>query len=162
ISPDGALSSVPFAALPGAREGTYLIEDVALAVVPVPQLLPEMLRPVDRAKRLKPSLLVVGDVDYDRAGAAHADKTGGRGAPRGVRRAWGKLPGTSAESASVSKSFSGLFEGGGVTRLSKAKATKAKVREALAGVRYAHLATHGFFAHQGIRSALASEKRPDG
>jgi hypothetical protein len=41
---------------------------VALAVVPVPQMLPEMLKPVDRSKRLGPSLLVVGDGDYDRAG----------------------------------------------------------------------------------------------
>jgi CHAT domain-containing protein len=155
VSPDGALAFVPFCALPGKKEGTYLIEDVALAVVPVPQLLPEMLTPVDKTKRLKPSLLVVGEVDYDRAGAdARADKAGARGAPLGVRRAWGKLPATHAESASVSKSFAGLFEGGKVTDLGKNKATKAKVREALAGVRYAHLATHGFFAHQDIKSAL--------
>src|SRR5262249_16480167 len=59
VSPDEVLASVPFAALPGKKPNTYLIEDVALAVVPVPQLLPEMLRPVDKSKRLKPSLLVV-------------------------------------------------------------------------------------------------------
>src|SRR5262249_26210524 len=46
ISPDGVLGTVPFAALPGDKEGRYLIEDVALAVVPVPQLLPPMLAPV--------------------------------------------------------------------------------------------------------------------
>src|SRR5262249_2052613 len=50
ISPDGALASVPFCALPGKKANTYLIEDVAFTVVAVPQMLPEMLRPVDKAK----------------------------------------------------------------------------------------------------------------
>jgi CHAT domain-containing protein/Tfp pilus assembly protein PilF len=160
ISPDGPLAALPFAALPGKKPGTYLIEDVALAVVPVPAMLPEMLKPVDKAKRLKPSLLVVGDVDYDKAGAmARADKAGDRGAPLGVRRDWGKLPGTSAEVAAVSRSFTKLFKKEGtVTDLDRSKATKAKAREALAKVRYAHLATHGFFAQEDSKSALSSKK----
>jgi CHAT domain-containing protein len=162
LSPDEVLASLPFCALPGKKPGTYLIEDVALAVVPVPQMLPEMLRPVDKAMRLKPSLLVVGDVDYDKAGAmARADKAGDRGAPLGVRRDWDTLPGTSTEVAAVSRSFTKLFKKAGtITDLDGADATKAKVREALAKVRYAHLATHGFFATGDIKSALSS-KKPD-
>jgi tetratricopeptide (TPR) repeat protein len=163
ISPDGPLAALPFSALPGKKAGTYLIEDVALAVVPVPQLLPEMLKPVDKTKRLKPSLLVVGNVDYARAKAAvaKADVEDLRGAPLGIRRDWGGLPATFSEAAAVSKSFTKLFKKGGtVTDLDGAEATKAKVREALAQVRYAHLATHGFFAHQDIKSALSS-KKPD-
>jgi CHAT domain-containing protein len=161
VSPDGALAGVPFAALPGAREGTYLIEDMAFAVVPVPQLLPEMLKPKDKKARLKPSLLVVGDVDYDRAGAVvvRDDTIDERGAPPGLRRAWARLPGTFAETAAVSKAFNGLFKGGTVLDLGKASATKAAVRKGLAGVRYAHLATHGFFAPEGIKSATA--QKPD-
>src|SRR5262249_53304805 len=129
---------------------------------PVPQALPETLKPVDKSRRLGPSLLVVGNVDYDKAGTiTRADKAGDRGAPLGVRRDWGRLPATFAEVASVSKSFSGLFEGGTITDLGKGKATKAKVREALGKVRYAHLATHGFFAAEDIKSAVGSEKQPD-
>jgi CHAT domain-containing protein/tetratricopeptide (TPR) repeat protein len=161
ISPDAALASVPFAALPGTKKGTYLIEELALAVVPVPQLLPETLAPVDDAKRHKPSLLVVGDVDYDRAGAVVKAAVGGRGLPRGARREWGRLPATFAETAAVSKAFSSLFEGGTITDLGKSKATKAKVRETLQNVRYAHLATHGFFAQPGIKSALGGREKPD-
>jgi CHAT domain-containing protein len=162
ISPDEALASVPFCALPGEKPGTYLIEEVALAVVSVPQMLPEMLKPVDKTKRLKPSLLVVGNVDYARAKAAvaRADVEDLRGAPLGIRRDWVALPATFGEAAAVSKAFGGLFKGGPVTDLGKADATKAKVREALAKVRYAHLATHGFFAPQDIKSALSS-KKPD-
>jgi CHAT domain-containing protein/Tfp pilus assembly protein PilF len=159
ISPDEALAAVPFAALPGKKPNSYLIEDVALAVVPVPQMLPLMLKPVDKSKRLKPSLLVVGNVDYDRAGTiTRADKAGDRGAPLGIRRAWGWLPGTFAEAVAVSKSFTGLFEGGTITDLGRGNATKARVREALGKVRYAHLATHGFFAPEEIKSALGGKK----
>src|SRR5207244_4513958 len=43
ISPDGELARIPWAALPGAKPGSYLLEDYALALVPVPQLLPELL-----------------------------------------------------------------------------------------------------------------------
>jgi tetratricopeptide (TPR) repeat protein len=162
ISPDGVLASLPFAALPGKKANTYLIEDVAFTVVAVPQMLPEMLKPVDKAKRLKPSLLVVGDVDYDRAGAiARADRADERGAPLGVRRDWDRLPATFAEAAAVSKSFKGLFEGGTIADLGKGNATKAKVREALGKVRYAHLATHGFFAHENIKSAVGGKKADD-
>jgi tetratricopeptide (TPR) repeat protein len=161
VSPDEALAAVPFAALPGNKPGTYLIEDVALAMVPVPRLLPQMLKRPDRANRLKPSLLVVGDVDYDRAGPSPKADAGGRGAPLGARRDWGRLGDTFAEVAAVSRSFSALFEGGSVTDLSKGKATKARVREALRRVRYAHLATHGFFAHEGVKTA-AGAKEPQG
>jgi CHAT domain-containing protein/Tfp pilus assembly protein PilF len=158
VSPDGVLGTVPFAALPGSKEGTYLIEDVALAVVPVPQALPPMLAPVPREKRLKPSLLVVGDVNFDstQAVVASADD---RGAPRGGLQGWGKLEATSAEADAVRGSFSRLFRSGKVTDLREGEARKAAVRQALSKSRYAHLATHGFFAPPELKSALTNEGR---
>jgi CHAT domain-containing protein len=78
-----------------------------------------------------------------------------------VRRDWGKLPATAVEGLAVRASFEKLFKGGKATPLTEGEATKAKVRQALACVRYAHLATHGFFAPEEIRSALVGEK-PDG
>ncbi len=157
VSPDRPLDAVPFAALPGRRRGAYLIEDLAVATVPVPQMLPEMLRPVDRAVRLKPSLLAVGDVDYDKAGEPGKRADDSRTAPAGLKRSWERLPGTFAEAAAVSKAFHRLFRGASVIDLSKGEATKKAVREALARVRYAHIATHGFFAPEpgeGPREAL--------
>ncbi len=72
VSPDGALDRFPLAALPGKREGTYLIEDVAIATVPIPRLLPELLAfsqpssgnggPAENSA--EPSLLTVGEVDF--------------------------------------------------------------------------------------------------
>jgi CHAT domain-containing protein len=154
VSPDGVLAGMPFAALPGKKDGTYLIEDVALGIVPVPQLLPEMLRPRDDKARLKPSLLVVSDINYDKAGVAPAPAVvGERGAPLGVSRKWGGLPGTRTEANDVKDCFSSLFKGGTITDLREGNASKARVRGALQKVRYAHLATHGFFASEKIKNA---------
>src|SRR5262249_40398808 len=47
------------------------------------------------------------------------------------------------------------------TNLDGAGATKAEAREALTKVRYAHLATHGFFAAENIKSALRGERKAD-
>src|SRR5207248_1426318 len=45
VSPDRDLARLPFAALPGSKGGTYLIEEVAVAVLPVPQFLPGLVAP---------------------------------------------------------------------------------------------------------------------
>jgi CHAT domain-containing protein len=163
VSPDGPLARVPFAALPGGKEGTYLIEDVALAVVPVPAALPDLLAPIKKEGRHRPSLLVVGDVNFDSAevSAAGADE---RAAPRGALKGWRNLPATSAEADAVKGAFSRLFKGAVTTELREVEATKKAVRDALTRHRYAHLATHGFFAPAELKSALddAPGKREGG
>jgi hypothetical protein len=75
VSPDGPLHALPFAGLPGSVPGTYLIEEFAIATIPVPALLPtlharstamrngEADQPEKGAPR-PPSLLVIGDADY--------------------------------------------------------------------------------------------------
>jgi CHAT domain-containing protein/Tfp pilus assembly protein PilF len=157
VSPDGALAQMPFAALPGRKEGSYLIENVAVAVVPVPQLLPQLLAPVAKEKRLKPSLLVIGDVNFDSTQTTVASGDD-RGVPRGSLKSWGKLDATSAEADAVRGSFSRLFKGAAVTDLREEQARKAAVRQALSKHRYAHLATHGFFAPAELKSALAEQR----
>ncbi len=158
ISPDGVLGSVPFAALPGRKKGAYLIEEAAAAVVPVPSAIPEMLGP--KGGRLAPSLLAVGGLRYEPddtpATPASAD---GRAGPRFGREKFVRLPATAAEALAVRASFEGLFKKGAVTSLRDGEATKAAVREALAGVRYAHLATHGYFAPEAAKSGLTAGGR---
>src|SRR5205807_2668052 len=86
------------------------------ALVPVPQALPALLAPVPKEKRLPPSLLVVGDVDFDSAETAPAADTE-RGAPRGMPKGWKKLDGTQAEAAAVKDLFGQLFKKGILTAL---------------------------------------------
>jgi CHAT domain-containing protein len=70
VSPDGALGRFPMGALPGGRPETFLLEELALAVVPVPAMLPDWWASADEqplgadTTRRRPALLV-GDVDFD-------------------------------------------------------------------------------------------------
>jgi CHAT domain-containing protein/tetratricopeptide (TPR) repeat protein len=167
VSPDGALGRLPLAALPGQKPDTYLIEERAIALVPVPQDLPELLakRSGDEqgpeAKEPTPSLLLVGDVDYG-ASPGLADTETSRVAARDKTRAgalgmFDQLPRTREEIVAVQDSFKERFEDGRVLLVRKAKATEATVRREVSHYRYLHLATHGFFNPQKLRSALAPE-----
>jgi len=153
ISPDGVLGTVPFAALPGAKEGSYLIEDVALAVAPVPSAIADLVRPVKKEDRLAPTLLVAGGLRYDGDDKAPPAGADDRSGPRSGRMGFQALPATRAEMLSVRGSFENLFKAGTTAALSEGDATKAAVRKALASVRYAHLATHGFFAGEEAGAA---------
>jgi CHAT domain-containing protein/Flp pilus assembly protein TadD len=159
VSPDGPLARMPLAALPGSRKDSYLLEEWAVAVVPVPQLLPELLAPHGDEGKAEPSLLVVGDVRYDAAdgGAVVADS---RSAPRGgARMQWKALEGTRAEVAAIKDSFQDRFPAARMTDLRRSRATEAAVRQEAPAHRYLHLATHGFFAPRELRCALADVSR---
>ncbi|MBY0232866.1 MAG: tetratricopeptide repeat protein [Gemmataceae bacterium] len=160
VSPDGVLGTVPFAALPGKTKGAYLVEEVAVAVVPVPGVLPDLLAPVKKADRLGASLLVAGELRYDPAKDAPAPAAGEdhRSAPRTGRERFAALPATKAETAAVEGAFRRLFKAGAVVSLREGEATKKAVREHLPKARYAHLATHGWFAPEEVKGALSGEK----
>ena len=64
VSPDGALGRLPLGALPGKQPGSYLIEDYRLTLVPVPQLIPALMREAG-GKKLPRQLLLMGGIDYD-------------------------------------------------------------------------------------------------
>ena len=112
ISPDGCLARLPFAALPGKEEGKYLLEEIGLAVVPVLQLLPEMLTESRPPANEKPSLLLLGDADFD--AVPGGDGTVGRTAPspeRGsTRREW-KRAGPDARSFTIRDARARLLDG---------------------------------------------------
>ncbi len=160
ISPDGALSRIPFTALPGKKPGAYLVEELAIAVVPVPQLLPELLdrRPAEAADL--PSLLVVGDVDYNADPGKHqlpADpRQVGAASRAGPFRNWNRISGTRAEMDAIKDSFAKRFSGGKIITLRHDKATEVALRDEASRHPYLHLATHGFFAPEEMKSALAS------
>jgi len=158
ISPDGELARVPFAALPGSKKGSYLLEEMAVAVVPVPQLLPKLLARRSPESETEPSLLVVGEVSYDAGGgAAVADS---RSAPRaGTLLSWKPLDNTGTEVAAIKDRFQRRFRRAVVTELREDEASEAEVRKQAPRHRYLHFATHGFFAPPELRSALSAASR---
>ncbi|MEI7687541.1 MAG: CHAT domain-containing protein, partial [Planctomycetota bacterium] len=175
ISPDGPLCSLPFPALPSAEGKEYLLEEIALAVIPVPQMLPEFLAPRgNRPEDRPPSLLAMGNIDFDHGLGAAAPKTpAGEGAApawkrrrAGARLQWENLPGTAGEVLALEDAFRKAVPRGKATVLREAQATSAAFRKEAPAHEYLHLATHGFFAppdagqeSPGRRSGLGADVR---
>jgi CHAT domain-containing protein len=171
IGPDLALCRLPWAALPGDRPGTILLEDFALAVVPHAPFLLDQLWPPDPLPRPPNGLLVVGGAKYDAdvkppgagvpalAGLSR-DSNLGRGEPllrSGVTAGWPFLNGTLAEARGVAALAAPTKTGRTdaappMVTLEGNEATTANVLAHLPRARYAHLATHGFFADPSFRS----------
>ena len=134
VSPDGALARLPFAALPGAGEGKYLVEEIAVSVVPVPQFLPDLVAPMPAGA---PSLLVVGEVDYGVDPGKPAQVAAARSAVRGGETmSWDPLGHTKSEMVDIKDTFEQAHPGGAVRALRKGQPTEAAVRAALGGSRW--------------------------
>jgi tetratricopeptide (TPR) repeat protein len=136
VSPDGPLNGLPLAALPGKEPGSFLLEQYAFAVVPVPQLLPDLL--VDKTDNADShAALAVGDIDFN--------------APLGgvpteaPSRSFSPLPGTREEARAVHELFRKAFPSRPAELLTGAEATKAAFLAKAAGRSHLLVATHGFF-----------------
>ena len=182
VLPDGALSRLPFGALPGKRPGSYLIEERVFAVVPVPQLIPQLVQEEGR-KQLRKKLLLLGNVDYDatpaqgrigfqpvskdpsnRSGDDRRDDAStlfSPSVPSGTLH-FGPLPGTESEIAAIEEL--GRREAGseGVTTLRKSQAGKEAFLAEARRHGYLHLATHGFCIEEKVRVPVmgSREARP--
>ena len=161
VSPDGVLGRFPLAALPGRAEGTYLLEDWAVATVPVAQALPSILAEKTEAPIDLGNLLLVGGVDYDadesKAAPQVAKKSFGRRVARSADwRKFEPLVGAVGEIAVIEKTYRDLFGDAGLTRLEKAAAEEERFKSEAPKHMFLHVATHGFFAPPELRSALTA------
>ncbi len=151
IGPDGALSAVPWCALPGTKPGSILLEDLAIATVPHGQFLLAELSGAKSPVATAGRVLSVGDVDFRLA-------TGGKAVPNSPRSKsdglWPELPGTRQELSDLA-----AIGGERVTALRGREATSSHVLAELPKVRFAHLATHGFFADPELQSILQVDEK---
>jgi CHAT domain-containing protein/tetratricopeptide (TPR) repeat protein len=128
VAPDGALTQFPLAALPGAKSGTFLIEDVAIAQVASGTQLFELLQPAARDAKVGKGLLAAGGIDY------------------GPGRSYSPLPGTGPEARRCRELFSTAFAREPAALLEGKAATTTALRQEMARrPKYLHLATHGYF-----------------
>jgi CHAT domain-containing protein/Tfp pilus assembly protein PilF len=155
LCPDLALCRVPWAALPGDKPGTILLEEYALATLPHAVFLLDKLWPPDALPKRPTEMLAVGGVTYDAAMRTPDQVAGNRSTPLlkpGQTVGWPALPGAAAEArGAVSAAAKRKLD---PRILSEEKATVSAVLEALPRARHAHLATHGFFADASFRSAF--------
>ena len=155
ISPDGALGTLPFTALPGEDIKKYLIEERNIAVVPFLQTLPDLLAKKENTGIA--SMLALGDVAYD-VEAISPSSTSSLLAVRGEKGAkWNRLPGTKAEVLSIENFFRKFFPSGSLVELNQNKASEESVRESAPKSRYLHFATHGFFADETVKAMAAKQ-----
>jgi CHAT domain-containing protein/tetratricopeptide (TPR) repeat protein len=160
LAPDSALTRLPWAALPGTRQGLVLLDDYALAVVPHGPFLLEQLSAQPRSGPEEAGLLVaVGAVNYQarpQAGAGMEAVAVLRSALRGNRQVvWPDLPGTRQE-------LDRLIERAGkrpVHQWTGAAASTSRLLAELPKARWVHLATHGFFADARFRSVLQIDEK---
>jgi CHAT domain-containing protein len=154
---------VPWAALPGDQPGTILLEDFAVATIPHAPFLLDQLGPQDERKNTPAGVLVVGGVKYDadvtlpKSDPLVASRRGDPLVDEKKKPAWGFLPGTAGEAAGYATAAGKRKLA--VDTLGGEKATPAAVLAALPKARYAHLATHGFFADPTFRSAFQLDEK---
>ncbi len=147
VSPDGPLHALPLGALPGKKEGNFLLEEHAFAALPVPQLLPKLLAPADRDFARKPSLLTMGAIDFD---ATLTEP--GKFSPFKPTH-FAALANTGRETRLIGDLFAARFPGATRTDLSRADASKTAFFDQGPKHRYLHLATHGYFTEESSDSA---------
>jgi CHAT domain-containing protein len=155
-TPDSVLHQVPWAALPGRKPETVLLEEHALCLVPHGPFLLERLEQATPGAAPAGTLLAVGGVAYDGAPdtiPAQSQELALRGAVLGDRLRWPALPGTDTERRQVAELARQAARLEVIERTGKAAGTEQLQRD-LPAVRYAHIATHGFFADPRLRSAL--------
>jgi CHAT domain-containing protein len=142
-----------------------LIDDMTIAVIPVPRQLPALLSeptgPGPSTLDARPSLLLVGDVDYGGSHGVAGEQIASRSAAgrtqQGVFATFEKLAAAGPEIAAIRSSFKTRFSSGSVDTLDKALASESAFRAEAGKHRWLHVATHGFFAPTEIKSALAAK-----
>jgi CHAT domain-containing protein len=155
LTPDGKLAQVPWGALPGKKPDTILLDEHAVCLVPHGPWLLERLEEKAEA-RTGSTLVAYGGVDYDRDPVAvpkPRDDVRGPLLSEKRRIKWSDLPGTAKEQAVVVALAKKVLKEKPVARSGRDANTK-QLEQDLPKARYAHIATHGFFADPEFRSAL--------
>jgi CHAT domain-containing protein/Tfp pilus assembly protein PilF len=161
VSPDRELAQLPWNALPGAMAGKYLIEERLIAVVPVPQMLPELLR--EKPHNGPPSsLLVVGDIDYGGVRETTQDSAQADGVARLRDGRWqmSKLPSARSELTSIEKRYRDNTHAAEPLILEGSEATESRFCEEAPQHVWLHLITHGFFVAPDMRFSPAVSQDP--
>jgi len=147
IAPEGQLARMPWAALLGKKPGRVLLEDYTIGIVPNGFVLLNRLPNGQNAGTKTVGLFLgIGDVRYGTVPARAGSTSAGGGTisvQQGSRPVfWRELPGTRTELEAISAS-AGSRE---TLLLRQDEPSTDRVRTDLPRARWAHLATHGYFA----------------
>lgn len=150
ISADSELGTLPFCALPGKRDGTFLIEDFRFVTLSTPGMFRTLIDVEQGNREGKKGLLVVGDVNYDAKPSMVVGQPNATSVSQ--RLAWKKLPGFEDELRLVVARFKERFDAP-ITILRGDEATESAFLNEAQLNRNLHLVTHGFFASPNIKDS---------
>ncbi len=166
VSPDGLLGQFPLAALPGKQPDTYLLEELAIIQLPVPQGLPEMTQTTASSPDDHQRFCLVGGVNFDQVQqtttpvAPETTSVPSGPLPLAVRggkwRAFASLPGTAAEIKKIESLVHQYRPNAKTTLMRSGEASEAAFSLMAPGQQYLHIATHGFFAPETVQNAIAA------
>jgi CHAT domain-containing protein len=153
LSVDDLLELVPLDALP--LDGQHLVGD-RIGLRPLVSLF-ELLDSSGPRPGETPQLLLGGGIDYGRTAEDAAKPLDANAASPVVERAgeagaWAPLPGTQREASAIGDLFAHAFPGGKTAGLADEHAGKAQIAQAAPRATFVHLATHGYFAPESVRS----------
>jgi len=137
-----------------------LLDNHAICLVPHGPWLLERLEE-EVASPTGSTLVAYGGVDYDRGPAAvlkPRDDARGPLLSEKRRIKWSDLPGTAKEQAAIIALAKKALKDKPIARSGRDANTK-QIEEDLPKARYAHIATHGFFADPEFRSALQADPK---
>ncbi len=161
ICPDEEIATLPFETLPGKEPGSYLIEEFGFVYL---QGALDLL--TDESAPLGKGALLAGGLDFDAVDDSDINNrvpptqllASNQNALRSFDREFYPLDGTYREIQALSHRFKkGKNLDGEAVVLTAGHATEKRVKIEVAGKRYVHLATHGFFAPEGIASSFDQE-----
>ena len=138
ISPDDALALLPFEALPGATEGSFLVEQLEIRYL---QNAASLLQPPPAIGQ--PAMLAFGEIEYGTAAATVA-------ARRGVPRPFPPLPAAAQELTAIAAARGDAP----CTIVRRAEASETRLRELAGQATWLHFATHGFCGHATGKGAI--------
>jgi CHAT domain-containing protein/tetratricopeptide (TPR) repeat protein len=162
VAPDGTLVFFSFAALPGRKPDSYLIEDVAIGYVGSGREAAALLAAPEGTASA--GLLAAGAIDFQADPGRAAPLPPGH--PSLVVAAWERsgfapLPGTRAEGELARDLFCRAFPDQPAVLLTGGEPTEAEVKKRLDGGhwRVVHLGTHGFHESPARVAALRAAVR---
>lgn len=148
LSPDSFLATLPFEVLADDK-GRFLIEDFSFLYLHDLRQLSGLRKAQEAETHSEATLLAVGGVDYNRVPAPTGTVSSQRG---GVESFWTRLPQTDQEAQAVVDLFQANSPGMKAVHLRAQDPGEARLKAELAGKNFVHLATHGFFAAEGVPS----------
>jgi len=158
VSPDGFLCELPLGVLPEAG-GRYLLEKHRFVYFSdATKLLADGPAGADR----QGAILAVGDVDYSQRGTAPEHRPLATATRSKVGEAWSSLRGTREELQFLRKLHDDTLRWSSeFTQLEGSAATEESVQLQIAGRRYVHIATHGYFEPDHLPSLLRDAERKE-